>query len=364
MPLSKWPNKFIKGSGHWLLVCFPITSMMTVLGNYGRSWADVWLGPAYRVHQVQLDPQGVEGTPRAAQLCKLAHPLQNHEQGRSPNDQGKTLQQGDLIHRNDVPNWRAGVDQGGTRVPHQNAKGNPHNHPLVPQGLVLQVSNCVSICETWSCRLGPRRPGVGWSKVEPPPRLKKTPRSRSDSTSMKSWAVNLPFPQVWLSSCLGEKPSSDILLLSLLQQGLLIHHGLTMKRAPNRVPPPLMEPDPKSSHLLSNPHWDQRDQIQWATPTGRSMQKCWRSPHTLVENPDAQWQEDNVLSLPMWEPQQTQSPSLGLLAGSSIPATPGPRGNNRMVVPPITISGLHLKDYMPYLISSDFHIMRQHKTMA
>ena len=84
---------------------------------------------------------------QAAQLHELTHLLWNHEQGRLPNGQGKTLQQDDLNHGNNIPNQGAGVDQGGTKVPCQNAKGNPHHHPLVPQGLVLQVSNCVSICQ-------------------------------------------------------------------------------------------------------------------------------------------------------------------------------------------------------------------------
>ena len=72
------------------------------------------------------------------------------KQGRLPNGQGKTLQQDDLDHKNesDIPIEGAGVDQGGAKVPHSECQGNPHHHPLVPQGLVLQVSNCVSICET------------------------------------------------------------------------------------------------------------------------------------------------------------------------------------------------------------------------
>ena len=36
MPLSKWPSRFIEGSGPWLLVWFPVISMMTAWGNYDR----------------------------------------------------------------------------------------------------------------------------------------------------------------------------------------------------------------------------------------------------------------------------------------------------------------------------------------
>ena len=61
-------------------------------------------------------------------------------------------------------------------------------------------------------------------------------------------------------------------------------------------------------------------------PTGGSRRKCWRSLHTLVENHDAQQQDDNVLSHPTWEPQWVQSPLLSLLAGCSIPVTLGPKG--------------------------------------
>ena len=240
MPLSKWLNKCIEGSGPWLPVCSPVISTRTAWRNYGRSWADVWLLPAYRAHQVHQDPEEVEDTPRATQLHEPAHPLWNHKQGRPLNSQGKTLWQDDLDNGNDISNWGAGVDQGSAKVHHQNAKGNPHHHPLAPQGLILQVSDCVSICKTLSYRPGPGSPGVGCGKVEPPPWLKKTPRSRSNSTSVKSWAVNLHCPQVW-----GRSHQADIPLLPLLQQGLLIHCGLTVKKAPQWSSTPTRGARPK-----------------------------------------------------------------------------------------------------------------------
>ena len=89
IPLCKWPNTFIKGSGHWLPACFPIISMTTAWGNYSKSWVDVWLGKAYRAHQVQQDYQGVEDTPKAAQLCKLTHPVWNYEQGKPKMAKGR-----------------------------------------------------------------------------------------------------------------------------------------------------------------------------------------------------------------------------------------------------------------------------------
>ena len=81
-------------------------------------------------------------------LCGLSSPLWNYKQGRLPNGQEKTLQQGDLDHGNDIPDWGAGADQGSTKVYHQNAEGNPCHLPLAPQGHALQVSNSVSIWET------------------------------------------------------------------------------------------------------------------------------------------------------------------------------------------------------------------------
>ena len=103
MPLSKWPNRFIEGSGPWLPVCFPIIRTMTAWGNYDRIWADIWLGQACRVQQVWGDPQGIKDAPGATQLCNLTCPLQIHKQGRLPNGQRKTLWQDDLNHGNDVP---------------------------------------------------------------------------------------------------------------------------------------------------------------------------------------------------------------------------------------------------------------------
>ena len=149
---------------------------------------------AYRVHQVWWDPKEVEDASGAAQLCKLTPPLQNHEHRRPPNAHEKILWQDSVDHSSNIPNWGARADECGTKVPHQNTKGNPHHHPLVLQDLVLQASDCVSICEIWNYWPGPGNPGVGHSKVKPLPWLKKNPRSRSDLTSMKSWAVNLHCP--------------------------------------------------------------------------------------------------------------------------------------------------------------------------
>ena len=121
------------------------------------------------------------------------------------------------------------------------------------------MNDCTSICKTWHYRPGPGNPGVGCGKVESPPWLKKTPNRRSVSTSIKNQAVNLHCPQTWLSSCLGERTSSDTLLLPLLQQGLFIHHGLTMKKAPNAVPPPTGGARPKIWWSTTQP-WSRPDE--------------------------------------------------------------------------------------------------------
>ena len=142
-----------------------------------------------------------------------------------------------LDHRSDVPNWWAGVGQDSTKALHQNIKGNPCHLPLAPKGLVIPVSGCVSSWETWSYRTGPGGPGVGHCKVGPLLLSVKALRSRSDLTLMKSYEMNPPCPLVWLSSCLRERPSSNIPLPPLLRWDLLMHHGLTVKWAPNGVPP-------------------------------------------------------------------------------------------------------------------------------
>ena len=213
--------------------------------------------------------------------------------------------------------------------------------------------------KTWSCRLEPRSTGVGCGKAEPPPWLKKTPRSRSDSTSMKRWAVNLPCPQAWFSSCLGERSSSDIPLLPLLQHCLLIHHSLTMKKAPSGVPSTPEEPDPKSSHLLPNPHRGQRDQIQLATPTGGSMWKCWRSPTYPGGKPWCPVARGQCSLIPHESLNELKALHLAhrQVVVFQLPWTQqeaagwGPLHLQSM--------GFTSKDYMPSPISSDFQIMRQ-----
>ena len=105
--------------------------------------------------------------------------------------------------------------------------------------------------------------------------------------------VNLHCPQAWLSSCLGERLSSDVHLIPLLQLDLLIHHSLTVNKAPKGVPPQLEGLGPRSGHPLANPSQHQRDLIQWATPTGRSMWKCWISSNDIGATPwcpVARWQ--------------------------------------------------------------------------
>ena len=56
------------------------------------------------MHHVWLGPQEVGDTPMATLLCTLCPPLQNNEEERLPNGQGKTLQQDSLGHKGDVPN--------------------------------------------------------------------------------------------------------------------------------------------------------------------------------------------------------------------------------------------------------------------
>ena len=92
----------------------------------------------------------------------------------------------------------------------------------------------------------------------------------------------------------GGEPLNDILLSPLLQQGLFVHCGLTTKKTPNEVPPPLDEPGLKSQpgHPLPDPHWGQMDQIQWVTPRGGSMPRCWgfsMSPGGRPQLPMAGW---------------------------------------------------------------------------
>ena len=183
----------------------------------------------------------------------------------------------------------AGVGQDGTKALYQNTEGNPH-HPAL--GLIIPLSSCVSTWETSSYRAGPRNPGVGHGKVGSPPQSKKAPRRMSDLTSMKNWVVNPHCPQAWLSSCLGKRLSSNIPLPPLLRWNLSIHCGLTMKMAPNGVPPPPQGPDPKSGHPLTNPSQGQRDQIWWATPAGGFHTEMLKTPQVLVENwcPVTRWQ--------------------------------------------------------------------------
>ena len=98
----------------------------------------------------------------------------------------------------------------------------------------------------WDLKLQTRtwESGVGYSKVEAPPQLMKA-QGESNATLMKNWVVNLHWLQAWLSSCLGERPLSDIPSLPLLQKDLLIHHSLAMKKAPSGVPPPTGGARPK-----------------------------------------------------------------------------------------------------------------------
>ena len=81
------------------------------------------------MHQVQLGPQEGGHTPVATQLHRLIPPLQNYEEGRWPNSQEKTPQWDGLGHKGNIPDQGTGAGQGGTKVPHQNAKGNPSHPP-------------------------------------------------------------------------------------------------------------------------------------------------------------------------------------------------------------------------------------------
>ena len=73
-----------------------------------------------------------------------------------------------------------------------------------------------------------------------------------------------------------------------------------MKKAPNGVPPPPEEPGPKSGHPATQSPVKARGTRSSEPPL--QVDPCRNvedPPHTLVENHDAQWQEDNVLSHPM-----------------------------------------------------------------
>ena len=69
----------------------------------------------------------------ATPLCRFIPPLQNNKEKRLPNGQEKTLWWDGLYHKSDIPDWGEGADQGGEKIPHQNAKGIPSHPPLVLQ---------------------------------------------------------------------------------------------------------------------------------------------------------------------------------------------------------------------------------------
>ena len=148
----------------------------------------------------------------------------------------------------------------------------------------------------------------------------------------------------------GGKPSSNILLL---------HHGLTVMKAPDRGARPKVQsstiwspsrperPDPVSHPCM----WIEAEMLKiphihcWKTllPSGeRTM-----FSHVLCES----LSEPEALCLACWQAvvfwlPWAQQETAGWWA------------------PPLTIPGLHLEDYMPSPTSFNFWIMRQQKTMA
>ena len=98
----------------------------------------------------------------------------------------------------------------------------------------------------------------------------------------------------------GKRSSSDILPLPLIQQGLLIHHSLSMKKAPNGVSAPHQRRQAQSPFThYPIPIEAIGTRSSEPSPQVDPCRNVEDLPHTLVENPDAQWQEDNVLSHPM-----------------------------------------------------------------
>ena len=195
----------------------------------------------------------------------------------------------------------------------------------------------------------PGSPGVWHGKVELLCHWRKPLKSRSQLISRKSWVVNLHCPQAQLSSCQGRDHQTIYHSYPLLQHGLLVHCGLTVKKAANRVPPPLEEPGLKSQpgHLPPNPKWDQRDQIQWNTPEVDPCRNVKDSPCPLVEDPHAQWQDDDVFSCPM------QKPFAWLIVRqwhSGYPRANRKQQDGGPLCSPVP--GLHLGDYMPSPASS------------
>ena len=241
---------------------------------------------------------------------------------------------------------------GGAKVPQQNTKGKPYHHPLVPQDLVFQESNYVSICEPWNYRPGPRCPGVGHTKAEHLVQLKRNPQSRSDLMSMKSWAVNLHCPQAWLSSWLGGETAEWYTTLTPTTIGPIDTLWPNHEKAPQQSSNPTgrarpkipawpsiaqsqsrpEEPDP-----VSHPHrWVHVEMLKishipwWKTlmPSGKmAMFSCiLHESHNEPEAPCLAHWEAMIFHLPLAQQEAAW-----------------------WWAPPLTIPGLHLRDYMPSL---------------
>ena len=118
--------------------------------------------------------------------------MQNHKWGRPLNGQEKILPQGGLDHGSDIPNWGTEVDQGGAKALTRT--------PKVILHIIFQSP------KVWSLMLQTRTRSseVECSKVGHLPWQKKVQRSKSSSTLMRNWAVNLLCPQAWSSSSLGD----------------------------------------------------------------------------------------------------------------------------------------------------------------
>ena len=312
---------------------------------------------------------GLQGAPSLMRLSKklkmLPGPLsfmtslqlcQNNRQGRPLYYHQKTLPPYSMvpIMRGNIPRWRE-CQRTSLGMP----KAIFITILLVPPGLVLQANDCVSICKTLNYRPGPRSTGVGvwWSRTPTPaeekPKKQVTFIIDKEQGSEPHIAHRCDCLPIW-----GRGHQVIYHSNPYYNRTWVVHCSLTMKKIPNRVPPPPEEPSP------TVPAWPSTTQC-WLRARGTrsneppsEVDPCRNVEdplYPLVENPDAQWQDDDVLSCPTWEPQWTWRPSAWFIGRQWHSGYPRPNKKQQDVGPLCLQSPEHhLRDYMPAPTSSDF----------
>ena len=91
-----------------------------------------------------------------------------------------------------------------------------------------------------------------WQNRAPTP-VEEKPRKQVRFNLDDELCSEPTLPKMSRSFWLKERPSSDLMLLSLLQQDMVIHNSQPLEKAPNEVPSPPEEPGLKSSPPLANP---------------------------------------------------------------------------------------------------------------